>query len=155
MKKKLLLYAFIGFLIGMVMVVLIPTIFNRADDGTARLCSPALIARTGSPKAALSVSLLLYGLFGACCISGMLLYQIERWPLALATAAHYLIVVLGYALSARLLCWGLTRKELLVIEGLMTCGFILIWLILYFGYRGKTRELNKLMEKNKREKEQK
>ncbi len=149
MRKKLLIRAGLGFLFGIVMVVLIPAVFNRAPDGTISLCSLQLVSRVGSETAAMLFSLLMYGLYGACCMGGTMLYEIERWPLALATAVHYLIVALGYALCAWLLCWNLRMKELLFIEGMMTLGFFLIWLFLYLRFRAEVRELNELTERRK------
>ena len=152
MRKKILIRGGIGFLFGVAMMLLIPALFNRGADGMVRYCSEALIARVGgSPAAAMLTSLLLYGLYGACCMGGTLLYDIERWPLALATAVHYLIIALGYALSAQLLCWHLPLSMLLFIEALMTAGFFLIWIILYLRYRAEVRELNRLMEKKNKQ----
>ena len=78
MRKKVLIHGGIGFLVGMVLVMLIPAISNLAEDGTARLVSSSLIARVGSAQAAFVMSLLMYGLYGSCCLGGMLLYEIER-----------------------------------------------------------------------------
>ena len=151
MKKKLLIRCGVGFLLGVAMMLLIPALFNRGPDGTVNYCSDELIARVGgSPAAAMAVSLLLYGLYGACCMGGTLLYEIERWPLALATAVHYLIIALGYALAAHLLCWNLSLKQLLIIEALMTVGFFLIWLYMYLRYKAEVRELNQLTEEKTR-----
>lgn len=150
MKRKLLIRGLIGFLIGAAMM-LIPALFNRGPDGTVNYCSNELITRVGgSPAAAMAASLLLYGLYGACCMGGTLLYDIERWPLALATAVHYLIIALGYALAAHLLCWSLSPRQLLIIEAFMTVGFFLIWLFMYLRYKGEVRELNQLTEKKTR-----
>ena len=112
MKKKLLIRCGVGFLLGVAMMLLIPALFNRGPDGTVNYCSDELLARVGgSPAAAMAVSLLLYGLYGACCMGGTLLYEIERWPLALATAVHYLIIALGYALAAHLRQTGFVHYE--------------------------------------------
>lgn len=149
MRKRILIYLSVGFVIGMAMVLLIPAIFNRTVDGTIHFYSERLLSRFGSPTGAMLITLVLFGLYGAGCIGGMLLYEIERWSLALATAVHYLIVSLGYALAASLLCWGLTTGTLLLIEGMMTAGFILIWLIMYLIYKRQVRELNELNEKRR------
>ena len=142
MKKKLLIRSAIGFVIGMVLVVLIPAIFNRGSDGTVHLCSDTLIARAGSPTAALLVSMLLFGLYGSCCMAGMLLYEIESWSLALATAVHYLVVMLGYVIADLALGWEMPLRELLIFEGIMTVGFFLIWLFMYLRYRALVKDLN-------------
>ena len=150
MRKKILTRCAIGFVFGVVMVLLIPAIFNRPADGSARLVSRPLIERFGSPGA-LAVSILLYGVYGALCMGGTLLYEIESWSIARATLVHYLIVALGYAAAAELLCWNLSAGTLLLIEGLMTLGFFLIWLILYLRGRAQVRELNAIRERMQNE----
>ena len=149
MRKKIWIMLGIGFLIGVAMVLLVPALFNRAPDGTVHFYSEGLLERVGSPTAALLTTVVLYGLYGACCMGGTQLYAIERWPLALATVVHYLVIALGYLLASRLLCWNLSIKALLIIEGLMAVGFFIIWIIMYLRYKAEVRELNKLMEKDK------
>lgn len=150
MKRKLLIRGLIGFLLGVAMMLLIPALFNRGPDGTVNYCSFELIARVGgSRSSAMAVSLLLYGLYGACCMGGTLLYELDSWPLTPATAVHYAVIALGYALAASLLRWDLSLRQLLIIEALMTVGFFLIWLFMYLRYKGKVRELNQLTEQGK------
>lgn len=145
MKKKLLVRASIGFLFGIVMMVLVPPILNGGSVARG-IYSDALLARTGSPAAATLLTLLVMGLFGSFCLIGTLFYEIERWPLALATAAHYLSMSLGYLIPAKLLCWGMPAKLLLGVEGVMTLGFFLVWLIIYLRYKAEVRELNELQK---------
>jgi hypothetical protein len=146
MRKRILRLAVIGFLIGVAADFIVPSVINGVPLGT--WVSPEeLVARVGNPTAAKLLSFLVIGLFGAACMVGTLFYEIERWPLALATAAHYLTISLGYLIPARLLCWNLPAKLLLRIEGVMTLGFFLIWLIMYCIYRRQVRELNRLRER--------
>ena len=150
MRKRILTYCIFDFLLGMLLVMLFPALFNLEPDGSAQLCSTQLIARHGGMKATLLFSFLVYGLYGAGCIGGMLLYRIEEWSLTRATLVHYLFAALGYVLSNYLLCWGLSGKELLVIEGLMTFGFFLVWMIIYQYYKAQVRELNRLSKEHAR-----
>lgn len=152
MRKKILTRCAIGFVFGVVMVLVIPALFNRTADGSTRLVSAPLVGRFGN-SGALAVSILLYGVYGALCMGGTLLYQIESWSIARATLVHYLIVALGYAAAAKLLCWNLSPRMLLLIEGLMTLGFFLIWLILYLCGRAQVRELNAIREQMQNENE--
>ena len=89
MKKKLLIRAAVGFLFGIAMMLVVPVLINGGPIARV-VYSDALLARTGSPAAATLLTLLVMGLFGSFCFVGTLFYEIERWPLALATAAHYL-----------------------------------------------------------------
>ena len=149
MRKKIWIRIALGFAFGVGMVLLIPALFNRVD-GRVQLVSANLADAVGGETAALLLSMLLYGLYGTLCMGGTLLYEIERWPIALATAVHYAFVIGPYPLMSKLLCWNLSLKLLLVIEGLMTVGFFLIWLILYLRCRAEVRELNRLLEKNRK-----
>ena len=157
MKKKLLIRASIGFLFGMATMYFVPPLVNRGPLNRA-IYSDALLARLGSPAAAVLLTLLVMGLFGAVCMGGTLFYEIERWPLALATAAHYLSISLGYLIPNRALGWNLSARLLLIIEGFMTLGFFLIWLILCLSYKAQVRRLNELIrdrEENAAEAEEK
>lgn len=146
MKKKLLIRCALGFLLGVAAMYIVPSFINHCPI-TSVIYTDELLARTGSPAAAKAVSLLVMGLFGALCFGGTLFYEIESWPLALATAAHYLSMSLGYLLPNWLLCWNMPVKLLLTIEGFMTLGFILIWLIMHYVYKKQVWELNELIEK--------
>ena len=146
MKKKLLIRAAVGFLFGIAMMLVVPVLINGGPIARV-VYSDALLARTGSPAAATLLTLLVMGLFGSFCFVGTLFYEIESWPLALATAAHYLSMSLGYLLPNWLLCWNMPVKLLLTIEGFMTLGFILIWLIMHYVYKKQVWELNELIEK--------
>ena len=145
MKKKLLIRAAIGFLFGIAMMLVVPVLINGGPI-TRVIYSDALLARAGSPAAAMLLTLLVMGLFGSFCLIGTLFYEIERWPLALATAAHYLSMSLGYLIPAKLLCWGMPTKQLLRLEGDMTLDSFLDWLIMYQRYKAEVRELNELQQ---------
>ncbi len=146
MKKKLLIRCALGFLFGMAAMVIVPSLLSGEPIGRV-IYTDELLARTGSPAAATALSLLVMGLFGALCVGGTLFYEIESWPLACATAAHYLIMALGYLIPNWLLCWNMPLKLLLAIEGFMAFGFAVIWLIMYLRYKREVLELNKLMKR--------
>jgi hypothetical protein len=146
MKKKLLIRAAIGFLFGIAMMLVVPVLINGGPIARV-VYSDALLARTGSPAAATLLTLLVMGLFGSFCFCGPLFYEIERWPLALATVAHYLSMSLGYLIPNWLLGWNMPLKLLLTIEAFMTLGFILIWLIMYLRYKREVQELNELVKR--------
>lgn len=143
MGKRILRLSCIGFVLGVVMNAVVPAVVNHSPLGVG-LYSEQLLARVGSPAAATLLSFAVMGLFGALCMVGTLFYEIDRWPLALATAAHYLSMSLGYLIPAKLLCWNMPTALLLRIEGAMTLGFVLIWLVMYLIYRRQVRELNEL-----------
>ena len=148
MKKKLLIRCALGFLLGMAAMLIVPSLINCEPIGLI-IYTDELLARAGSPAAATAVSLLVMGLFGELCMGGTLFYELESWPLACATAAHYLLMALGYLIPNWLLRWNMPLKLLLAIEGFMALGFAVIWLIMYLRYKREVRELNQLLYKKK------
>lgn len=145
MKKKILIRCALGFLFGIAAMYIVPSLISGEPISHA-IYTNELLARTGSP-AATALSLLVMGLFGALCMGGTLFYEIESWPLACATAAHYLLMALGYLIPNWVLCWNMPLKLLLAVEGFMALGFALIWLIMYLRYKREVLELNELMKR--------
>lgn len=128
-------------------MLIVPSFISGKPIGAAVIYADELLARAGSPTAATAVSLLVLGLFGSLCMGGTLVYEIESWPLALATAAHYLSMALGCLIPNWLLCWDMPPKLLLSVEGFMALGFVVIWLIMYLRYKREVQELNKLVKR--------
>ena len=82
----------IGFAAGVAMMFFVPAIINQRPIDRV-IYTEGFLKRVGNNEtAAMLLTLLIMGLFGACCFWGTLFYDIERWSLSLATAAHYLII---------------------------------------------------------------
>ena len=148
MLKKTLKMAGIGFLIGVVIGDLIAFLTGNSDTGGVTFASPQLLRMAGgNGTLAMFLQSLFSGLYGAACFAGMSLYEIERMPLALATALHCALIVLLFIPIALLL--GLVSEigTLLIISDMQLIGFFIIWLILYFGYKKQIRELNEMQQK--------
>lgn len=141
MRKKLLIRSAIGLLGGIVVGVLI-SLLTSVGTGAARLYSEGLMERVKDAKIALLLQLLLSGLYGAICMGGTVVHDIESWPLLRACLIHYAICVLPYPPIALLLGWCRGAAELFLMIGIITVVYFLIWLILYLIYRAQVRELN-------------
>ena len=147
MLKKTLKMAGIGFLIGMVVGNLIAFLTGNSDTGGVTFASPKLLELAGgSGTLAMILQSLFSGLYGAVCFAGMSFYEIERMPLALATALHCALIVLLFIPIALLLGWVSDIGTLLIISGMQLIGFFIIWLIMYFGYKKQIRELNEMQK---------
>ena len=147
MLKKTLKAAGIGFLIGMVVGDLIAILTGNSDTGGITFASSQLLDMAGGNAAiAMLLQSLFSGLYGAACFAGMSFYEIERMPLALATALHCALIVLLFIPIALLLGWVSDIGTLLIISGMQLVGFFIIWLIMYFGYKKQIRELNEMQE---------
>lgn len=147
MLKKTLKAAGIGFLIGMVVGDLIAILTGNSDTGGITFASSQLLDMAGGNSAlAMILQSLFSGLYGAACFAGMSFYEIERMPLAAATALHCALIVLLFIPIALLLGWVSDIGTLLIISGMQLIGFFIIWLIMYFGYKKQIRELNEMQE---------
>lgn len=105
------------------------------------------VAADGGEVRALPAQLTLSGLYGACCMGGTVLYEIESWPLLKSTALHGLIVTLLYAPIALALGWAESPRALLLTEGLMLAAFLVIWCLMYLRCKAEVRRLNEIMKK--------
>lgn len=157
MKRKILIRGLIGFATGVAMMFFVPAFINQAPLDRV-IYTESFLRRVGNNEtAAVLLTLLVMGMFGACCFWGTLFYEIERWPLALATIAHYLLISAGYLIPNWLLCWNMPVKLLVTIEVIMMIGFFIIWLIIYCVYKREVNELNQLQKqmrnRNNEEKE--
>ena len=92
------------------------------------------------------------GLYGAACFAGVSFYEIERMPLAAATALHCALIILLFIPIALLLGWVSNIQTLLTISGIQLVCFFIIWLIMYAVFKKQVKELNELQEKNRDQK---
>ena len=147
MLKKTLKAAGIGFLIGVVVGNLIAILTGNSDTGGVTFASSQLLDMAGgSALVAMLLQSLFSGLYGALCFAGMTLYDVDRLPLAAATALHCGIIVLPFIPISYLLGWVGGINETLIIAVLQIAAFFMIWLILYFAYKKQVRELNNIQK---------
>ena len=152
MLAKTLKRAGIGFLIGIVIGNLIALITGNSSTGGVTLATKQLLDMAGGNSViAMLLQSFFSGLYGALCFAGMSLYEMERLPLAAATALHCAIIVIFYIPIALLLGWVSGNAEILMIAGIQIVVFFIIWLIMYFAYRKQVRELNELTRKKSSE----
>ncbi len=143
----------LGFLIGVVVGDLIAVLTGTSSSGGVTFTSKQLLDMTGGNAAvSMLIQSLFSGIYGALCFAGISFYDIERWPLALATALHCAVIVIPFIPIALFLGWFGSIVSLLIMSCVQIAVFFIIWLILYFTYKKQIRELNELMDK-KREKD--
>ena len=140
MRRKVILLAGIGFVLGMVI-----------GDGiawftTGSLGNAVLADRLGSEKGAFLLQTLLSGVLGAIAMGGTVLYDLERWPLTLVSVTHYLMIELTYIPVALALRWVSGWQQLLVMAGIQLVIYLVIWLVMYLRYKAQVREMNKLLQ---------
>ena len=153
MLKKTLKAAGIGFLLGIVIGDLIALLTGNSDTEGITFASQKLLDMAGgNGTVAMLLQSLFSGLYGAACFAGMSFYEIERMPLAVATALHCALIVLLFIPIALLLGWVSNIQTLLMISGIQLVCFFMIWLIMYAVFKKQVKELNELQEKNRDQK---
>lgn len=144
----------IGFLIGIVVGNVIAILTGTSNTGGITFASKQLLdIAGGSAVVAMILQSIFSGLYGAICFAGMSFYDVERLPLAAATALHCAAIILIYIPVALLLGWVSSIIEILIIASIQFVVFFIIWLILYAVYKKQVKELNELMNKTKEENE--
>ncbi len=144
----------LGFLIGVVVGDLIAMMTGSPTLDGLNFASKQLLDMSGGNQIlAILLQSLFSGLYGSLCFAGMSFYEIERWSLALATAAHCALIVLSFIPVALLLGWFSDILSLLIMSCMQLVGFFIIWLILYSVYKKQVRELNEIMTKQSEKKE--
>ena len=147
MLKKTLKFSVIGFLIGIVVGSFIAAMTGMDDPSVFIPVSDQLVAMVGgNVSMAYVMQCLFSGLYGAVCFGCVVFYDIERWPLALATGAHCAAIVLLYIPLGFFLGWLSNIAQMLIVAGIQIVVFFIIWLIMNAIYQKQVRELNEMQE---------
>ena len=92
--------------------------------------------------------MLLGGIYGAVAMAGSLVYEIEKWSIARATATHFLITFALYFVLVKAMGWFRSNEGTFwVVVAVMAAAYVLIWLLQYRSYRRKVRAMNQELEK--------
>ncbi len=92
--------------------------------------------------------ILLGGIYGAVAMGSAVIYDVEKWSIARATATHFLLMFALYFLLVITMGWfRLDDPVFWIVVAVMVCGYVLIWLIQYLFYKRKIRGMNDKLEK--------
>ena len=133
----------IGILLGITLGNLIAVITGFSTGEESRFVAEGLIQKTGSEAMAFLLQTIFSGLYGAACMAGMSLYEIEHWSMLRSYLVHYFMIIISYIPLAFFLCWVQTVKEIAMITAIQTVAYFIIWMIIYSVYRAQVNELNK------------
>ncbi len=81
------------------------------------------------------------GIYGAICMGGTIVYDIESWSLIRATATHYITTFTAFFITNALLGW-FGSDIVLIAFIFLTIGYFIIWIIEYTIYKRQVRKLN-------------
>ena len=149
MRVSVLKRCGIGYLLGVAFGNIIILLMTNPGEPVV---NPQFAAHMGGASAAMLWQMLLFGLYGAACMSGTIFYELPDWSLLRCSAVHGLIVCGLYVPMALILGLVGSLAELLVTECIMLAACAVIWLAVYLWCRTQVRELNRLLEQNKSEK---
>ena len=149
MLKKIVKKANLGFSLGILVGDGIAMLTGSLSAGELILVSDKLVSLTSGDVAyAFLIQSLLSGLYGALVFGTMIFYDIESWPLSIATAAHCLVTVGSFVPLSLFLGWSSGEPiGFLIMVGCQLVGFFIIWVIMYSIYIKQVKELNELQDK--------
>jgi len=102
-----------------------------------------MLARSSEGLKAAFPNLILGGLYGAAVMSSSIVYDIEKWSIARATATHFLLSFSLYFLLVLSMGWfRLDDPVFWIVIAVMVVIYVLVWLFQYLSYRRKIREMN-------------
>lgn len=147
MLKKTMIRSCIGFLIGMIVGNLIAILTGTSSTNGVTFASQQLLSMAGdNTLVAMLLQSLFSGLYGAFCFAGMSLYDVDRLPLAAATALHCGLIVLPFIPISYLLGWVSGIVETVIIAAMQIVAFFIIWLIMWSIYKKQVKELNDMQK---------
>ena len=152
-RNNILKLSVMGFIIGMAVgnLIAILTGFLSSQEQIL-IFSETLLRRTGSEAGALLAQTLVSGIYGAVCMGGVCVYEIEEWPLLRATLTHYVLIVVCFVPTAVWAGWiRLALPDCAISLSCQTIAYFIIWLIMYARYQAEVRELNTLLEEQRKE----
>lgn len=126
------------------------TLLSLAGFVIGSLIGTAFILIGGSSKgiAADLPHILLGGLYGAAAMGSSVVYEIEKWSIARATATHFLCTFALYFLLSLSLGWFRPEEPLFwIVIGVMTAAYLLIWLFQYLAYKRTIQKMNDDLKK--------
>lgn len=87
--------------------------------------------------------LFLGGVYGAAAMGSSIVYDIEKWSIARATATHFLFAFALYFLMVVTMGWfRLNDPVFWIVIGAMLLAYVLIWLFQYLSCKRKIRKMN-------------
>ena len=130
--KKTMLLGLAGFVLGVL------------------ICIGFMLARSSEGLKAAFPNLVISGIYGAVAMGSSIVYDVEKWSIARATATHFLLVFALYFLLVFSMGWfSLSDPVFWIVVGAMVAGYILIWLLQYLSYKRQIREMNDELKKLK------
>lgn len=133
---RLVFYALIGLAIG----IAIELLFSALNSTSYVPGLPSFLDQFSNQNLAVAVERLLYLLLGTVLGLASHIFDMERWSLVKATAAHYLVVVISVGTCGIVLHWFSVGTAALNFVLPVTVIYVFIWLTLWVTTWLKVRQ---------------
>lgn len=148
MKKKLIVHIIVGFVVGVAVGLLIAWIGSLSDGTKLMEFSP--VSKKIGRGGAVALQILVSGVLGCVSVTGMLLYEIDKWSLALATVVHLLAIIAFFSIASFSMGWfDADLKYYFIAVACNAVGFAVIWIIMYCIWKKEVRKMNEELKKYK------
>lgn len=106
------------------------------------------LARSPEGLSLFSPDMLIGGLYSAVVMGSSVVYEIEQWSIARATATHFVTSFgLFFLVSLSRGWFRLEDPVFWIVVAVMAIGYVLIWLFQYLSYKRKIQEMNEELKK--------
>lgn len=142
--KKIIKFGFLGMLIGIVTGYMISLIISiLMGDGIFYVTTPEFASLFSSELNAVIIQTILYAILGAGFSLASFIWMIDSWSLLKQSAIYFLIISIIMLPIAYISGWmEHSLQGFLVYFGGFALIFITIWLVQYFNYKHKIKQIN-------------
>ncbi len=148
MKKKCLVYAVIGSLVGISLSFIIPLFISlTVNDGMYYPVVLEMAATMGGELNAVVVQTVVSTLYGAILGMASLIFQLEHWSLMKQTITHLIVTSLT-TLPVAYLCYWMNHdfKSIFMYFGIFFAIYLFIWVAQYISIYYQIKKMNEKVE---------
>ena len=150
MKKKILIRAFLGSLIGIVINYLITIVISAVvGDGTFYPCVPSFTERYGNEVTAVIVQTILSAFLGGGFSMASLIWEMDDWSLLKQTGVYFAIITILMMTVAYICEWmEHSLRGVLAYFRIFFAIFVVIWVIRYMSWKIRISKIKEKLIKN-------
>ena len=150
MKKKILIRAFLGALIGIVINYLITIVISAIiGDGIFYPCVPSFTERYGNEVTAVIVQTILSAVLGGGFSMASLIWEMDDWSLLKQTGVYFAIITILMMTVAYICEWmEHSLRGVLSYFGIFFAIFVVIWVIRYMSWKIRISKIKEKLIKN-------
>ena len=150
MKKKILIRAFLGALIGIVISYLITIVISAViGDGAFYPCVPSFAERYGNEGTAVIIQTIFSAVLGGGFSMASLIWEMDDWSLLKQTGVYFVIITILMMTVAYICEWmEHSLRGVLSYFGIFFAIFVVIWIIRYFSWKIRISKIKEKLIKN-------